>query len=428
MNSAPNMDDLIAYENEHSALDFKAIQYTRDKHEALLKDVISMANAQVEGPRRIIVGVKLKPDGSRDIVPISRQDVVDDAIYQQLVRENIEPALDLTYEPYEYNGQLVAVFTLSACADQPYMMRKDFGTLTRGACYVRRGSHQFPATRSEMDRMYAARQEANRFSGLVAIGFVNTGYAKEILLPLVERSELPSDRAAAKIARILEKKKSERRQAEQIGGYLGLRALEGIDLNLGFVSIPYEKRSIRTLEENLREVKGSYQEDDLYEILEVRSHKLNLHILNKGTEYLEDASVLLEVQKDDAYMIADSIAPEPDHGSIVARYTAQASIISMHYPTVETRDRIIRVTQYVGDIRHGIPTLAFQEDLRLVLLAPPHDSTIRLKVSLFGKNLATPLVESLVIKVGKDNNQKSEQTPPAYLEGRTDAPSGSAEA
>ncbi len=413
MNSATNIDDLIAYENEHSALDFKAIQYTKDKHEALLKDIIAMANAQVEVSRRVIVGVKLKPDGSRNIVPITRQDVVDAAVYQQLVRENIEPVLDLTYEPYEFNGQLVAVLTLSACTDQPYMMRKDFGTLTRGSCYVRRGSHQFPATRPEMDRMYAARQKTNRFSGLVTIGFADTDYAKEIVLPLVDRSELPSDRAAAKIARILEKKRDERRQAAQRAGSLALAHFEGIDLNSVCGATPYAKRTNTTREGNLKDVKATYEEDDIYEILEVRSHKLNIHILNKGTEYLEDASLLLEVQKNDAYMIADSIVPEPDHGSIVARYSAHASIVSMHYPTVQTRDGIIRVTQHIGNIRHGIPTPAFQEDLRMILLAPPQEDGIQLKVSLFGKNLATPLVESLVIRIDEQNTQKSEQSPPS---------------
>jgi hypothetical protein len=113
-----------------------------------------------------------------------------------------------------------------------------------------------------MDRMYSARQKTNRFTGLVAIGFANTNYAKEIVLSLVDRSELPSDRAAAKISRILEQKKAERRQAEQRAGSLRLGYLEGIDLNLGFGPSPYEKRSISTLEGNLRDVKSTYQEDD----------------------------------------------------------------------------------------------------------------------------------------------------------------------
>lgn len=393
-----NIDDLIAYENEHSALDFKAVQYTKDKHEALLKDVLAMANAQVEGDRRIIIGVSLKPDGSRDIVPIRRQDVVDSAIYQQLVRENIEPSLDLTYEPYEYKGQLVAVLTLSACTDQPFMMRKGFGALTQGLCYVRRGSHQFPATRLEMDRMYAERQKTNRFSGMVSIGFANTEYAKEIVLKLSGRFELPSKRAAAKISRILEQKKMERQQAEQRGDPFRLGYYEGIGLDV-FGSSPYEKRSISTLEDNLRYVKRTYEKADVYEIFEKRSHKVNILILNKGIEYLEDASVLLEVRKDEAYMIADSIVPKPDCGGIMSLCSAPEPIVSMHYPTVETHDNIIRITQHIGNIRHGIPTLAFKEDLRMIVLAPPQENQIKLKVSIFGKNLATPLVETLVIRI-----------------------------
>jgi hypothetical protein len=60
-----NYDDLIAHATEHSGPDLKSVQYTSDQREALLKDVMAMANASVKGERVIVIGVKHRADGSR---------------------------------------------------------------------------------------------------------------------------------------------------------------------------------------------------------------------------------------------------------------------------------------------------------------------------------------------------------------------------
>ena len=50
-------EDLVRYEHENTALDFKRSQYTKKTHQDLLKDVISMANADVEETRHIVIGI-----------------------------------------------------------------------------------------------------------------------------------------------------------------------------------------------------------------------------------------------------------------------------------------------------------------------------------------------------------------------------------
>jgi hypothetical protein len=72
-----NYDDLIAHATEHSGPDFKSVQHTSDQHDALLKDVMAMANAWVKGERLIVIGVKHRADGSR---AYSRSDRPMDAI------------------------------------------------------------------------------------------------------------------------------------------------------------------------------------------------------------------------------------------------------------------------------------------------------------------------------------------------------------
>ncbi len=134
------IDELIRYENENSSLDFKVVQYTKDKHEDLIKDILSMANANVEGEKYIIVGVKHKTSNDRDIIGIKKEDFSDSATYQQLIRENIEPDILIEYSPYEIDGKYVGIFRIKEANNKPYMMKKDFGKkLKKGDCFIRKG-------------------------------------------------------------------------------------------------------------------------------------------------------------------------------------------------------------------------------------------------------------------------------------------------
>mgnify|MGYP000922978804 FL=1 len=92
---------------------------------------MSMANADFESNRYIIIGVKLRNNGEREFLGINKDEFIDQANYQQIVRENIEPDIPLEYFPYDVNGVSLGVFCISNCKDKPYMMRKDYGKLKK---------------------------------------------------------------------------------------------------------------------------------------------------------------------------------------------------------------------------------------------------------------------------------------------------------
>ncbi len=100
-----------------------------------------MANARLDHERYIIVGINYKTNGERDILGIS-EDFVDDATYQELISENIEPEIPFKYYPFEIDKKKVRVFQIMNCVNPPYMMRKRFKNLNQGDCYIRKGSHQ----------------------------------------------------------------------------------------------------------------------------------------------------------------------------------------------------------------------------------------------------------------------------------------------
>jgi predicted HTH transcriptional regulator len=149
-----NFEDIVRFYNEGNNLDFKAIQYKKEQVPAFLKDIISMANGFTNDDRYIVIGVKLNNDGSRSIVGMNDL-IKDEATYQQIINENIEPELNVEYVPFDIDGKRIMVFRISGCVDKPYMMKKDFLSLNKGDCFVRKGSHQVRATRKDFDRMYA---------------------------------------------------------------------------------------------------------------------------------------------------------------------------------------------------------------------------------------------------------------------------------
>ncbi|GEM_PF-2261515 len=147
-----DLDSLIEDGQENENLDFKAVQYDRTKHEALIKDVLSFANADIHNDRYIIIGIIFNNLGEKEILEIDSV-FIDSAVYQQLIKENIEPELRLEYFPYTVKGKRIGIIRIYDCEDKPYMMKKDYGKLRRGECFIRKGSTQFRLNRRDLDKI-----------------------------------------------------------------------------------------------------------------------------------------------------------------------------------------------------------------------------------------------------------------------------------
>ncbi|WP_099188532.1 AlbA family DNA-binding domain-containing protein [Tepidibacter mesophilus] len=151
--------NLIENGYECDYLDFKAKQYSKEKYESLLKDIMAMANSKYEGDKYIIVGIKDKPSGERDIIGINSEDFIDSSNYQQVVLNNIEPEVSFDYFPFEYKEKLLGVFKIYGNQDRPYMLKKKYNKLNEGLCLVRKGSQQSIAVRKDFDEFYLAKEK-----------------------------------------------------------------------------------------------------------------------------------------------------------------------------------------------------------------------------------------------------------------------------
>ncbi|HEX8392448.1 MAG TPA: ATP-binding protein [Longimicrobium sp.] len=396
------IDLLIEHENEGTALDFKATQYLKPNYEALLKDLMAMANAPTSGDRYIIIGVRMNADGSRDFIGVEPEEFVDSATYHQLVAENIEPELAFDYIPYTFKGVKLGLLRIRDPDDAPYMMRKAYGQgLRHGDAFIRLGSHQRRLTRPDLDRIFQ-RRILQQASVNVQVAFDGSDNPSLLRIPASSLAELPSQRAKRKILAIL----AGRERAQQNPG-IGLHSMAWGLGSIGFPGpTPYEGRSTEQLRKDLEKVEESYHEHDLYASFEQFAQKLNFVLLNNGTQYVEDASIRVLIQKEAGLAVASMIHREPPS----AFSPLYMPVLFERYPKVESTETHYVVTADVGDLRHGIPSLAFEEPLRLVLGSKLVGQSIDIQVTVFGKQLPQPRNESLRLSITPPREANPAQT------------------
>jgi hypothetical protein len=392
----PDLETILRYENEHSALDFKAVQYRKDAHEDLLTDVMAMANADVEGDRHIVVGVKHRADGTREFLGVAPAEFVDPAIYQQLVRANIEPHVNLDYFGVDLEGVRVGVFKISGCTEQPYMMKKDFGKLKAGDAFVRRGGQQARLTRPDLDRMVARRARGGPKDEDLTVSFSEEGVVTDLTLTALRDVELASDRAKKEIEAILQEREERRGNPGRPSFAHGLESLSVVGSLFG--GTPYHVRTDEELRDNLAHIKKTYKEDDLYEMFDKHAFGLNVYVEHAGTQYVEDATFELYIPKTAGLWVADRVYSKPDHGPL-GRSTYLLSALRTGYPDVAKKANSIIVSDHHASIKHQRITKVFTEPLRIAAFKDLAGQTLQLEFLIHGKNLGAPYRRDLRLHI-----------------------------
>lgn len=389
-----DIDDLISFENENTTLDFKAKQYVKQQYGSLIKDVMAMANSSVIGDKYIIVGVKHKSCGDREFLSIKKTEFIDSATYQQIILENIEPSISLDYFSYQYEGNTLGIFKISDCFDRPYMMKKDYGNLKKGDCFIRKGSQQSRMERRDFDQIIESIKSEINFEEVTHLYFSGFPELEVIELAPVQNFKLPSEKAKEKIIEALKQKGEE---TEVAGPLSLLSSLGSLVYSMG--NMPYSQRTIEELEKNLENVQKTYCDHDYYEMFELNAHKLNITILNKGNSYLEDSTLEIVVKKMPGLVINSEIYSKPVENHTYTSYVNFSRIESISYPEVQSTNDFWIIKQHIGDIKHQIPTEGFGEDLRVILGKSIIGQTISFQCKLFAKNLDCPLERDLKIKI-----------------------------
>jgi len=394
-NILSNIRGLIQYGRENSKLDYKKEQYHKGKYQDLLKDIMSMANVPIEGKAYIIIGVKDYPNGTKEFFSIPKEEIVDQATFQQLVRENIEPNIDFSYFTFEYDGHLLGVIEINNCTNPPYMMKKDFVNLKKGECFVRQGSQQARITRRDLDEILNFRSKTF-FSDKIEIGF-NEEFNSSLNIQAVREIELPSEKAKVEIMNIINERERNKSFEDNFSAFSRL-SFDTPKFYSPFQQIPYSEKSTESLERCLESLSEDYSDEDNYYIGEEKSEKINLMLFNRGDTYLEDVTIMLEIPMESGHVI-DRIYDKPNSDGVY--FTPAIRTISQEdiYPqVVKNTDKYI-VQYNIPSLKHHQYTKAFDEDLRVFFSNDLIGKSFNWSYTIYAKNLPNPIEGELIIDI-----------------------------
>lgn len=182
------VEDIIAYNSENHALDYKKAQYPLGDHPSrndILKDISAMANHPADEDKYIIIGVVEQngmASGFVDVIALT-----DEAKYQQFLESNIEPRINFEYKSFNYAGHQLAYFRIFKNSRRPYLFKKEVKDNTGkieyrpGDGFTRQGSSTRRLVRDDFETIYKNRFVArDRTMDLVITPFIGKCEDKEL--------------------------------------------------------------------------------------------------------------------------------------------------------------------------------------------------------------------------------------------------------
>jgi len=361
--------------------------------EELVREVIGLANAEVDGPRNILFGVNAGALEGKGIVGIPESAMGDLKKAHRLLSTLIEPVLQLAFIYDRINGKLVGTLEIDGCDFGPYFVGQDFSeSLSLGQCWVREGHNLHSVERKDLilGRTHEPAKDPPRLSEVpdIAVGFNDDPDCDLLEMAVPDTSNPPFSDENLEVT-----KTSKLKQAiKDTVGTVTTQILRMGHLGEQHASKAPEAGSradaVDDADKLFADARNHY-------FFEEKALKLNLCICSKGTEDIEDVSLELGFPALPDFDVADRIYTSP--------FDKRSSheINGRGYPQVERRDDAIIVRSSIGLLSPNKPEQALQSALRLAVgpgmrrrkmairykLRGPHDQSLgngRLKIQ-FGK-------------------------------------------
>ena len=364
-----------------SGIVFRGSTYGASGAREFLRDILSIANASVEGARYIIVGAEFDKRGRKQLHEIDRDDFSGYPSYQALANEFIEPPVRLKYQPVIVDGKRLGVYEVGDCQDRPYMMRIDHSVkLRRGDAYQRVNNAAIKMGRRQLQSMFEAKFRESVSNEQIEIGFPGEIIHKDLSLNSCDLSQLPSAEASQKLNQLIEiRNRSRNSGSTTVMARLTHARLFGAD-------DPYVDRSPDELMREMQELRIKYRDQDNHFLYESRAERMQLVVYNQGQEPILDASLSLIMPNHNEFYVANTLPRVPRKSGFADRTPDEIAA----YPSVSLKDDSVQITSKIGDIPVGEPIDAFDSPLRLCVGKDLHGKRFGVRYSLHGQNLRAP--------------------------------------
>ncbi|NQV87034.1 MAG: ATP-binding protein [Woeseiaceae bacterium] len=244
------------------------VQFRKQKYgsggiQSFLRDVLALANASVNGPRYIVVGVEFDTQARKHFHSIDAEDFSGKPSYQALANEYIEPPIRIRYKPIAIDGKRLGVFEIGDSQDRPYMMRIDYSEkLRRGDAYVRSSENIMKMGRRQLGELFEHKFRDSVSAGDIEIGFPGDIIHKDLTLDSCDLLKLPSAEASKKLEQLIGiRARSQSAGSTTVMARLTHARLFGVD-------DPYVDRSTDELMLEIKELRRKYRDPDNYFLFE----------------------------------------------------------------------------------------------------------------------------------------------------------------
>lgn len=369
----------------------------------LVKEVIGLANANVDGPRYILFGVNAAAMEGSGIVGIAESAMTDLKKAHRLISSLIEPVLHLAFIFDRINGKLVGALEVDGCDDGPYVVGRNFSEkLSHGRCWIREGRNLRAVERddlaivseSEPDEEPDEEPNEERTQGTEApsieVGFNDQPDCKLIEMPLHDTSNPPFGDENRKIEQPLDLKKVITNTIETVTAQvLRLRRLPGHD------DVESDEVGAEEKTDGSDEAESLFSAANNHYFFEEKALQLNLSVCNKGAVSVGDVRLKLGFPRIPGFDIADRIYVSP----FDKRSTHKNS--NRGYPDVHCCDDSIIVYSPLAALEPDVAAQAFKCPLRLAVGPEMQGRKIAIRYSLRGQNNRSLGKGLLKIKFGK---------------------------
>ena len=354
-------------------------------HEELVKEVIGLANADVDGPRNILFGVNAGAVAGDGIVGIAEDAMADLKKAHRLISMLIEPVLQLAFIYDRINGKLVGTLEIDGCDDGPYVVGEDFSdTLARGQCWIRDGWTLHAVDSSDLAKISTPKEEVKQPAKAskppsIIVGFDGEPECKLLEVPVPDTSNPPFA--------------GEKQDVKQ-----PLKLKESIKKTIGTVTtqiLRLGRGPATETEESGNETGTLLADADKHYFFEEKALKVNLSVCNKGEEGVEGVSIKLGFPRIPDFDVADRLYISPfDKRSAY-------EVKNLGYPKVERLNDAILVRGSLGVLAPDRPEQAFKCALRLAVGPGMQGRKIAIHYTLRGQDKESISKGRLKIKFGQ---------------------------
>lgn len=336
--------------------------FAAPKREALVKEVIGLANADVAGARYILFGINAAAVEGDGTVGIGEDAIAVLKKAHRLVSDLVSPTLQLAFIFDEINGKTVGALEIDGCDFGPYFVAQDYSdSLSTGECWVRDGYELRAVQRDELTAVARLDEEDDEELESVAlpdeidvaVGIGDDPECDFLEIPVPDTSNPPFE--------LQETDGGAPSRLKQVMDTVSTVTTQILRLGQGGAAGRSDETAGDTDAEESEAADQILTDAVNHYYYEEKATKLNLSILNRGEEALVGIRLELGFPQAPDFEVVDRLYTSPfDKRSA-------AEVANQDYPAVKCGDKGVIVRGDLGELAPARAVQAFQTPLRLAV-------------------------------------------------------------